>query len=48
VKKKVTVAFAVGLFVAIVLWILGFADEFHRLNLFIIEHILEKIGELFG
>lgn len=47
-KKNLAVAFAVGLLIALTLWIVGFADEFHRFNLLIIKGIFEKIGNFFG
>jgi len=48
VKKKLAVAFAVGFLAALVLWILGFSDEFRRFNLRIIDAVIEKVRTFIG
>ena len=45
-KKKIALAVAIGFFISLMLWIVGYSDEFHRFNRFLIIFLADTVRAL--
>jgi len=46
--KKVALALAIGFVVALLLWLIGSSETFHKFNMFVIDLIIEQVKALIG